>query len=166
MVFKTQLELENYLLKKMENAMVKTQERVYEIIHKFVKQYYAEFTPKVYERTYQLYNSLVKTKIEADSKGYKCYVYFDVASLDYTTKYFTNNYYGSYINPFNFKRSPDGSFPNPKGDGKKVFEAAAHGSHGGYIDGTAIWDEPLKILNTEAINTLKQMLISEGIPVK
>lgn len=176
MVFKTQAELESYLLQKMENAMAKTQERVYQIINRFVKEYYAEFTPEVYERTYQLYRSLVMSEIVQEEKGYKCYVYFNLAklgehldnlNLDYKMKNFTKiKIEGGYLNPYTHRVSPDGSFPNPKGSAEKTLIAAAHGSHGGYKNGTAIWDDPMKIINAEAINTLKEMLISEGIPVK
>ena len=168
MVFKTQAELESYLLQKMKNAMIKTQERVYQIINRFVKEYYAEFTPEVYERTYQLYRSLVMSEIVQEGKGYKCYVYFDLDKLDYQMKNFTKTKVeGGYLNPYTHRVSSDGSFPNPKGSAEKTLTAAAHGTHGGLkVGGTAIWDDPTKIINTEAINTLKQMLISEGIPVK
>lgn len=167
MIFKTQSELENYLLQKMQNAIIKTQERVYQIIGRFVREYYTEFTPEVYERTYQLYRSLVMSKIEPTEKGYKCYIYFDLNKLDYQMKSFTRNPVNNgYMNPFTHKVSSDGSFPNPKGSAEKTLYSAAHGSHGGYRVGTAIFDDPLKIINVEAINTLKDMLRAEGIPVK
>lgn len=167
MTFKTQAELENYLLPKIKNAMIKTQERVYQIINRFVKEYYAEFSPEVYERTYQLLLSLIMSEVVPEGKGYKCYVYFDLDKLDYQMKNFTKTKVeGGYLNPYTHRVSPDGSFSNPKGSAEKTLTAAAHGSHGGYKNGTAIWDDPMKIINAEAINTLKQMLISEGIPVK
>lgn len=168
MGFKTQSELENYLLQKMKNAMIKTQERVYQIINRFVKEYYTEFTPEVYKRTYQLYRSLVMSEIVQEEKGYKCYVYFDLDKLDYQMKNFTKiKVEGGYLNPYTHRVSPDGSFPNPKGSAEKTLTAAAHGTHGGLkVGSTAIWDDPMKIINAEAINTLKEMLISEGIPVK
>lgn len=167
MVFKTQSELESYLLQKMKNVIIKTQERVYQIIGRFVKEYYVEFTPEVYERTYQLYRSLVMSKIESTGKGYKCYVYFDLNKLDYQMKSFTKiPVDNGYLNPFTHKVSSNGIFSNPKGSAEKTLSAAAHGSHGGYQSGTAIFDDPLKIINVEAINTLKNMLRAEGIPVR
>lgn len=168
MVFKTQAELENYLLKQMKNAIIKTQEKVYQIINRFVKEYYSEFTPEVYERTYQLYRSLVMTKIESIGKGYKCYVYFDLDKLDYQVKSFTKTpVNGGYLNPYTHRVSPNGQFPNPKGSAEQTLTSAAHGTHGGLkVGNTAIWDDPIQILNADAINILKEMLIAEGIPVK
>ena len=43
---------------------------------------------------------------------------------------------------------------------------AAHGSHGGYTSGTAVWDDPIKVLKKEGINILKQSLIAAGVPVR
>ena len=167
MVFKTQSELESYLLQKMKNTMIKTQERVYQIINRFVKEYYTEFSPEVYERTYQLYRSLIMSEIIQEGKGYKCYVYFDLDKLDYQIKNFTKTKVAKgYLNPYTHRVSFDGSFSNPKGSAEKTLTTAAHGSHGGYKNGTAIWDDPMKIINATAINTLKEMLIAEGIPVK
>ena len=130
---------------KCENALIKSQEQVYQIIDRFVKEFYAEFSPEMYERTYQLYRSLVKSEIIPTANGYETQVYFDFGSLVYTT----------------------GSSPS----GEQVMNAAAYGGHGAeglhVIAGdTGIWNEPKQILNAEAINILKKMLISEGIPIK
>lgn len=146
MVFKSESELKRFLLAKCRNALEKAQEQVYQIIDRFVKEFYAEFTPEMYERTYQLYRSLVKTDVEPVGNGYRAYVYFDLSSLDYVT----------------------GSRPS----GEQVMGAAEWGRHGAMglavadFKGTSIWHEPLEILNAEAINILKRMLISEGIPIR
>ena len=55
--------------------------------------------------------------------------------------------------------------PNKGWSEEKTLTAAAHGSHGGYASGTAIWDEPIGILSSEAYNILKRMLIDAGIPL-
>lgn len=146
MVFKSESELKRFLLAKCRNALEKAQEQVYQIIDRFVKEFYAEFTPEMYERTYQLYRSLVKTDVEPVGNGYRAYVYFDLSSLDYVT----------------------GSRPS----GEQVMGAAEWGRHGAMglavadFKGTSIWHEPSEILNAEAINILKRMLISEGIPIR
>ena len=140
---------------------------VFLIINRFVKEYYAEFSPAVYERTYQLFRSLVKTDVRSTGNGWVAEVYFDASMLDYQIKHLTKwPTNGGYMNPFNGAISSDGSFPNPKGSADLVLQSAAHGSHGGYTSGTAIWDEPLAILNTEAINILKRELIAAGIPIR
>lgn len=146
MVFKNEIELKKFLLSKCKNALIKSQEQVYQIIDRFVKEFYAEFSPEVYERTYQLYRSLVKSDIIPIENGYKAEVYFDLGSLDYVTA----------------------SQPS----GEQVMQAAEWGRHGAMglavadFKGASVWHEPLEILNSEAINTLKRMLISEGIPIR
>jgi hypothetical protein len=39
MVFKNEKQLEAFLMKKCKNALIKSQEQVYQIIDRFVKQY-------------------------------------------------------------------------------------------------------------------------------
>lgn len=146
MVFNSIDQLEKHLMQKCEAALIKSQEQVYQIIDRFVKEFYAEFTPEMYQRTYQLYRSLVKSNIVSTGSGYKAEVYFDLGSLDYAT--------------------------GAKPSGEQVMGAAEWGRHGAMglrvadFKGTSIWHEPLEILNAEAINILKKMLISEGVPIK
>ena len=62
-------EVEKYVLEQARRSLITVQEEVYMIVNRFVKQYYAEFSPEVYERTYQLYRSLVKSEIKKDGNG-------------------------------------------------------------------------------------------------
>ena len=146
MIIKNETQLKQILLAKCKNALIKTQEQVYQIINRFVKEFYAEYSPEMYERTYQLYRSLVKSEIIPTGNGYEAYVYFDLSSIDYVTG-----------------RNPSG---------EQVMQAADYGRNGAMglavadFKGTSIWYESLNVLNAEAINTLKRMLISEGIPIK
>ena len=78
--------LKSYILSRMQPAVQKAQEQVYQVIDRFVKEYYAEFSPEVYERTYQLYRSLVKSDIKSTGNGYEACVYFDIGALDYAMK--------------------------------------------------------------------------------
>ena len=140
MVIKNESQLKKVLLAKCKNALIKSQEQVYQIIDRFLKEFYAEFSPEMYERTYQLYRSLVKSDIIPTGNGYKAEVYFDLSSIDYVT----------------------GSKPS----GEQVMQAAEFGRHGAMglavadFKGTSIWHEPLEILNAEAINILKKMLLA------
>lgn len=146
MVFKNEAELKNFLMKKCQNALIKSQEQVYQIIDRFVKEFYAEFTPEMYERTYQFYRSLVKSKVTRTHNGYEAEVYFDLSSLNYVT----------------------GSKPS----GEQVMGAAEYGRHGAMglavadFKGASVWHEPLAILDAKAINILVDMLRAEGIPIK
>ena len=145
MVFKNDAQLKSFLMAKCKNALMKSQEQVYQIIDRFVKEFYAEYTP-AYHRTYQLYRSLVKSDIIPSGDGYKAEVYFDLSSLDYIT----------------------GSKPS----GEQVMGAAEWGRHGAMglavadFKGTSIWHEPLEILDAKAIDILVKMLKDEGIPIK
>lgn len=145
MTFHSIEELKQYILSRSQNALQKATEQVYQIINRFVKEFYAEYSPSMYDRTYQLYQSLVKTDVEVSENGCTAYVYFDFSSLVYMT----------------------GSQPS----GSQVMNAAAYGGHGAeglhvIAGGTGIWSEPMQILSTEAIEILKRMLIAEGIPIK
>lgn len=153
MVFKNEKELERFIMKQSRQALLKAQDKVYSIIKKFVRQFYNEYDPEVYQRTYQLLESLVQSRIVSDGKGYKAEIYFDVGGLRYTT----------------------GARPS----GEQVMKAAAQGAHGAmgnangvdllYVDsgaGTGVWNDPIMYLNANAINILVDMLRAEGVPVK
>lgn len=149
MTFTSIEELKEYIQNKLSSSVTMATETVYQIIDKFVKQYYAEFSPSMYERTYQLYRSLVKTRAIATGNGFEAEVYFDLDSLDYAIKHLN----GKLV-------------PNSGWSEAASLDAAAHGSHGGYVSGTAIWDEPLKILDAQGIDILKKALVTHGIPVR
>lgn len=149
MTFNSLDDIRNYVISKSRDALQKATEQVYQVIDRFVKEYYAEFSPEVYERTYQLYRSLVKSNIVSTGNGWKAYVYFDIDQLDYAMKKINGR-----------------EIPNRGWSEEKTLSAAAHGSHGGAVSGTALWDDSMTILNAEAINILKRMLINSGIPLK
>lgn len=159
MIFKDEKQLEKFLLKKSRLALIKAQDEIYRIIKKFLYDYYNDYTPEFYDRTYQLLTSLVESRIVSDGKGYKAEVYFALDKLHYS-KYVWQG----------------GDPPS----GEQVFEAAKQGLHGAIGDagggyqylhkhgnnGVNIWSDPLRELDSKAINILKNMLISEGIPIK
>ena len=154
MTFKNQKQLESFLLKKCRLALLKASDEVYRIIKNFLRQYYSDYDPTIYERTYQLLQSLVQSQIVSDGKGYKAEVYFDLDSLSYAGG-------------------------NPSGE--QVMEAASQGYHGAigkmpYKDGeflymhgrtgVSAWNDPKQVLDAKAIEILKNMLVAEGIPIK
>lgn len=162
MVFKNEKELEKFILSKCRDALAKTQEKVYQIIDRFLNDFYNDYDPSSYSRTEQLLHSLVKSEIIQSGKGYEAKVYFDLDGLLY-----------------------DGYNPT----GEQVMAAASKGLHGAigklprkpifgsgiefqYFDGetgVSVWDGekgPIKILDAKAIKILKDMLIAEGIPIE
>lgn len=149
MIFKNEEQLKFFLLTQCRDAVEKAQEKVYKILDMFVKEFYADYSPVMYERTHQLYRSLVKTDVYLNSfgSGYEAEVYFDLSSLNYVTG-----------------RNPSG---------EQVMEAAAYGGHGAEglrvvfgNTGTDIWNGVLPVLSTEAKKILVEELIAQGVPIK
>lgn len=146
MTFKNEVQLKSFLLKKCKTALINAQEKVYKIIDLHVQRFYADYAPEMYERTYQLMHSLVKSNIRSTGNGYEAEVYFDLGSIGYST----------------------GAQPS----GKQVMGAAAYGGHGAaglkvvYGGGADIWNTPKDILDAEAISILAQELMAAGIPIK
>ena len=144
-VFKNEKQLEEFLLAKCRDALFKAQGEVYRIIKRFLDQFYKEYDPVMYERTNQFLNSLVRSRVVPDGKGYKAEVYFD---LDYIYR--------------------TGSYPT----GEQVMQAAEYGRHGAMglavadFKGTSVWHESLAVLDASAIKILIDMLKPEGIPIK
>ena len=149
MTFNSLDELKNYILSHSKYAIQKAQEQAYQVVNRFVKEYYSEFSPAVYERTYQLFRSLVKTDVKSTDNGWVAEVYFDLDALDY-----------------HMKRINGVEVPNKGWSEMKTLEAAMAGSHGGYTDATPIWDYSIAVLSQEMYHILKRMLIDAGIPVR
>lgn len=156
MIIKNEAQLKELLMAKCKNALLKSQEQIYQIINRFIKDFYTEFSPEMYERTYQLYQSLVKSEIVSTGNGYEAHVYFDIGALDHYSHSIRVN-----GNVYTYEGKH-------KWSEQQILDTALTGDlpHGGHAGGTAIWTKALSKLNAEAINTLKRMLISEGIPIK
>ncbi len=149
MVFKNRNELLDFLYNKAYDALKGAQVVVYDIIQDFIQQFYADYTPELYERTEQLLRSLVKGVIRPSAKGFVADVYFDLSSLNYIT----------------------GNQPT----GEQVMEAAAQGLHGAigsnllYVHGdtgVGVWNDALQVLDAEAIRILRDRLVEQGIPIR
>lgn len=146
MTFKNEKQLKDFLLKKCKTALAVTQEKAYQIIDMHVQRFYADYDPEMYQRTYQLMHSLVKSDIRSTGNGYEADVYFDLGSIGYDT--------------------------GRKPSGEQVMDAAAYGGHGAsglkvvYGSGANTWVSPKDVLDLEAINILVQELRIAGIPIK
>lgn len=159
MIFKNEKELEKFLLKKSRLALMKAQDKVYGIVKKWIGLYYKDYTPEFYDRTAQLFGSLMESRVVQSGKGYEAEIYFDLDKLKYS-KY-----------PWQKGNSPTG---------KQVFDAAIQGLHGAIGDagggydflyipgdgGVSIWYDPIQELDANAIKILADMLKAEGIPIK
>lgn len=87
-------ELEKFMEQRITYALKQVQNEVYKVIQDFIRQYYDEqvfeqpdgsFTnrPVQYSRTFQFFNSLVKSEIKKSGNTYYCEVYIDPTQLDY-----------------------------------------------------------------------------------
>lgn len=149
MVFKNEKQLKDFLLAKCQSALIKTQEKVYQIIDNMLEAYYADYTPNPdkggYERTKQLLHSCVKGNIVRTANGFETEIYFK----DY--RYSTGK--------------------NPTSE--QVINTAAQGLHGVadgdgwlYVAGDnylSIWDD---YLQSDAMDMLVNELRAQGIPIK
>lgn len=149
MVFKSEAQLKAFLLPKIKAAVADVELEVYKVIDSALKQYYAEFEPEEYIRTNQLLHSLVKTRVVKVGNGYQAEVYFDAGMLNYIT------------GPVPLKSGRTGW---ATWGAEEVLNTAMNGSHGGYIDGTAIWGTSLAILG-DIKGKLVQALKAQGIPI-
>lgn len=150
MLFKSTEELKRYVLEKCQVAVAEAQSKVHRVIDSFLNNFYDEFTPAEYIRTHQLLHSLVKSDVKSTGNGFMAEVYFDASKLNYP-------------NP---ARGKSGEYHSADFSGEEILASAMHGSHGGWVSGTAIWDRSLSILNAQAIDILKHSLIANGIPIK
>lgn len=162
MTFNSMDELRNYILTQSQVAVEKARDKIAMVINHFLTQYYKEFEPDVYIRTYQLLCSLIKSDVKFTNNGWVAEVYFDLDALDYSKRIVPPRFSGvSENNTFHRQGWT-------KANDEWVLETAMTGGkpHGGYAAGTAIWTESMKVLSQDGIELLKQELIKAGIPVK
>lgn len=152
--FSSQAEIEAYMLKHSKFAIRAAQEKVYKIIETFLKQYYSDYTPKEYIRTYNLLRSLVKSDVRQVGNGWEAEVYFDASALNYEQGAMPLQHTDEH-----------GRYGWATWGADQVLSTALHGSHGGYTRTAPIYGQSMNVLNAQAINILKENLIKAGIPV-
>lgn len=111
-------------------GVAQVEEEVYSTFAEKLSKYYGEFAPAEYIRTGELRSSLQRTGAGSTGSGAFAKVYFN------TPGYMTG------MVPI--QSTPiTGEYGWATWDGGKVLKTAMHGSHGGYVGGTAIWDEAI-----------------------
>jgi hypothetical protein len=129
MTLSNSAQLKAALINACTNAVAEVEEKVHDELAGKLNQYYTEFSPAEYIRTGALYNSLDRTGVQATNNGASAEVFFNTPS---------------YENGAVLLQS--GSYGWATWSGEKVLDTAMNGSHGGYVDGTAIWSESLDSL--------------------
>lgn len=151
-------QLKKILEQKVQQALILTQEEIYDVIRHHIERYYEEEVfsppdrsePDVYSRTYELLNSLIKTNIVQTGASLAC-------SVEIGEDYLRYKYPGN---------------PNWKGNipatGSQVASWANEGSHGGSVSGSiSFWDDAIEELGGKQgiLNIMKRNLKRVGIPV-
>lgn len=80
--FTTMAELEVVLLEQCRQLCEFASNEVYEAINFFLAQYYSEWQPKYYQRSYDFLHSAFKTEVKKVGKGYQAIVGIDYESLN------------------------------------------------------------------------------------
>ena len=156
MVFKSQKQLESFLLNKCKVAVADTENKVYAIIKSTLAEFYGEFSPEEYIRTNQLLHSLVKTDVKRVGNGYEAEVYFDDSMLNYDQ------------GGIPLQHTPEHGMSGwATWTGETVLNVAMESSvpHGGHIGGTPVWTVSKRTLG-DIKERLKQNLIAQGVPIK
>lgn len=139
------------VLNKMPKAIVAVQNRVHDVCTKFLNVFYGEYEPSVAIRTYQVFNSLVKSDIRRIGNGYEADVYFDLSALNHPVSYTGQN--GMTVNR-NYSESA-------------IMSSVMIGStHGGAVGGTPVFTEADAQVAANARQWLAQELRAAGIPIR
>lgn len=139
------------LYKRTKSAVKIAQNKAYLVIRTFLNQYYDNYSPSEYLRTYRFLCSLVKGEVVGTGTGWEAKVYFDAGKLTYEKKVHTWTWDGEV---------------SATGDPYKTLEAALHGSHGGhYVGGTEVWDKTERFFDEQGVELLKRAMIDANIPI-
>ncbi len=110
---------------RVSKALEMTQKEIFDVVQEHIKNYYHEMVPILYDRTWHLLNSLIKTEVVKTGNTFACSVEID---RDY----------------LNYKYSGGAS-------GLEVMEYADNHSHGGVYDDDfgCVWQDSLAELGLE-----------------
>lgn len=139
--FKNLSDFKEYIVEKTTNVVSDVQDRVGEDFHKSISDFYKEYTPIMYVRTKQLYNTVYFGDIHKHRNGAWTWVEFNPDELDYSTRIIPNKLHGTNASSDNFWYDDGYRRPWTHEDDIWVFETAMEGvrPHGDYAVGTPIW---------------------------
>jgi len=134
------------LAKKVVKAMEAVKIQVRDIIYAACMDYYGEYNPKMYQRTFQIaeaiYN-MANVAIKARMVGAGFEVYIDASMFNHLKDEWSE---------------------------EQILAGVMLGggdSHGGAMPGgTAVWTESIGQIDAQIMNIVKQELIAAGIPIR
>lgn len=85
-VIKSMSDLTKIIESRIQQALKMTQQEIFEVIQKHITDYYHEFTPRMYQRTWEFLDSLIKTNIVKTNGTISCTVEIDRNYLSYRYK--------------------------------------------------------------------------------
>lgn len=148
-------DLEKVVNRYIEKAMIMTRNEIFEVISEKVSDYYSEYTPRVYDRTGTLMESLTGSNILKTGNSFSFTVGWED---DYLSFQYPGNSLESYNPPYN------------PATGQDVLYWFNNQSHGGTVGGShSYWDEAINELNARhgSIPLLfKKNLKKCGLPIK
>ena len=154
MTFKNEAQLKKFLAEKCAKAVDETKEKVHQEIAGNLNQFYIEFKPEEYIRTGALFDSLEVTGVRRTGNQYVSKAEAEV--------YFNTPRYKHGLVPLQ-----SGEFGYSSWTDAHILDVVMTSGlpHGGYEDGTPIWNESMKNLgNRQGIkNLLKQELKKQGL---
>lgn len=143
-VIKSMNDLTKIIESRAQQALKMTQQEIFEVIQEHITEYYHEFTPAMYHRTWTFLNSLIKTDIMKSGNTLSCTVEIDKNYLSY-------RYEGDVT-------------------GLEVSMLANEHSHGGVYndDFGCFWDDSMQDLGMEPgiLTIMKRNLRKCGVPVQ
>lgn len=143
-------QLKLLLQSRIKKALDITCDEIYYVFRKHLEEYYDEYDPNYYQRTYSFLNSLIKTEVVQKGNSLSCQIKIDEDYLKY-------QYEGNF-----------GWSENVPATGRDVATWANEGLHGGTIQGKSKWwDDAMNELGGKQgiLNIMKKNLKAVGIPL-
>lgn len=85
-VIKSMSDLTKIIESRIQQALKMTQQQIFEVIQQYIADYYHEYTPRIYQRTWEFLDSLIKTNIVKMNGTISCTVEIDKDYLSYRYK--------------------------------------------------------------------------------
>lgn len=137
MLIKNDTQLKRVMQQAAKQALSEVEEQIKVCIDNYVRQYYTEYTPHQYKRTYQFLRSITKTEVVVRGNTISCDIHIDM-NLHYS---------------------------EPASEVIDIINQGYHGNKS--INGTPVWQTAMDRVNTTNmfVNGFREALIKQGFTV-